>query len=166
MKWTEKLKANGQIKSKERVRAHGEVFTAEREVKAMCSLISDEIWRNIESRFLEPCCGTGNFLVEIYKRKLKYCKDEKDGLKALNSIIGIDIQADNCAESRLRLVEMFVKHFPKSNDLARVMALAIVNNNIICGDSLKIMAKWQEENEMNKPTVKVDKDGQLTFFGN
>ena len=58
-----------QTKSKERVREHGEVFTAEREVKAMCDLVKDETER-IDSRFLEPACGDGNFLAEILKRKL------------------------------------------------------------------------------------------------
>ena len=71
-----------QTKSKERVKEHGEVFTAEREVKAMCDLVKDETER-IDSRFLEPACGDGNFLAEILKRKLavvrkKYGKSPLD----------------------------------------------------------------------------------------
>lgn len=58
-----------QIKSKERVAEHGEVFTNEREVKAMCDLVKDETER-IDSRVLEPACGDGNFLAEILNRKL------------------------------------------------------------------------------------------------
>ena len=58
-----------QVKSKQRVADHGEVFTAEREVKAMCDLVADECLR-IDSRFLEPACGNGNFLAEIITRKL------------------------------------------------------------------------------------------------
>lgn len=134
------------IKSKERVRERGEVFTPAWLVKDMCDLIPSEIWENIESTFLEPACGNGNFLVEIYARKLQRCKTEKEGLKALNSIVGIDIMPDNCAESRVRLVEMFVDKFPKASDFARLTALAIVNNNIICGDSLEIQKKWEREN--------------------
>ncbi len=57
------------IKSKQRVVDHGEVLTAEREVNAMLDLVKRETER-IESRFLEPACGTGNFLVEILRRKL------------------------------------------------------------------------------------------------
>ena len=125
-----------QIKSKQRVKEHAEVFTAEREVKAMCDLIPSETWENITSTFLEPACGTGNFLAEIYSRKLHRCKNEKDGLKALGSIYGVDIQSDNVAESRLRLVEMFVDKFPEANDIARLAALAIATNNIICDDFL------------------------------
>lgn len=129
-------KNNLQVKSKERKKTYGEVYTNEREVKAMCDLIPSEIWENIESTFLEPACGTGNFLAEIYSRKLERCKNEKDGLKSMGSIYGVDIQADNVAESRLRLVEMFVDKFPEANDFARITALAIATNNIICDDFL------------------------------
>ena len=155
---------NKQVKSKERLSKYGECFTNEREVKTMCSLIPETIWQNIESTFLEPACGEGAFLVEIYARKLKYCKTEKDGLKALNSIVGIELLPDNCAIARLRLVEMFVEHFPEANDFARLCALAIANNNIICGESLSIQQKWIEHKEMRNPTVKVGKNGQMTLF--
>lgn len=64
---------NSQIKSKKRVAEHGEVFTAEREVKAMCDLVAQECDR-IDSRFLEPACGDGNFLAEILTRKLTTVK--------------------------------------------------------------------------------------------
>lgn len=64
-----------QVKSKQRVSDHGEVFTAEREVKAMCDLVSDECQR-IDSRFLEPACGDGNFLTEILGRKLAIVKEK------------------------------------------------------------------------------------------
>ena len=94
-----------QVKSRERVAAHGEVFTAEREVKAMCDLVKPETER-IDSRFLEPACGDGNFLAEILSRKLaceqirKYRKSsydwERNSLLALGSLYGVDILADNC----------------------------------------------------------------------
>ena len=155
---------SSQIKSKQRVKDFAEVFTNEREVKAMCDLIPQETWDNIEATFLEPCCGTGNFLVEILERKLSRCKDEKDGLKALASIVGIDIQQDNVDESRVRMLEIFCNHFPQANDFVKLLALNILENNIFCGDSLVIMDKWQKENEMRNPTVKVCKDGQMTFF--
>ena len=125
-----------QIKSKQRVKEHAEVFTAKREVKAMCDLIPSETWENITSTFLEPACGTGNFLVEIYSRKLQRCKNEVDGLKALNSIFGIDILADNICESRQRLVDMFLAKFQSANEYAEFFAWAIVSNNIVCDDFL------------------------------
>ena len=132
------------IRSKQRVKDFAEVFTAEREVKAMCDLIPAETWDNIESTFLEPACGTGNFLVEIFARKLERCKDIKDGLKALASIVGIDIQQDNVDESRARLRGMFVEKFPDANGIALTLVAQILCNNIICGNSLEIMKAWEE----------------------
>lgn len=134
-----------QIKSKVRVKERGEVFTAEREVKAMCDLIPEEVWRDINATFLEPACGNGNFLVEIFERKLKYCKDERDGLKALASIVGIDIMEDNCFESRVRLMTMYCKAFPKASEASLLLASGILQNNIICGDSLKVMKEWEPD---------------------
>lgn len=133
----------GQIKSRKRVREHGEVFTAEREVKAMCDLIPRETWENIAATFLEPACGNGNFLVEIYSRKLQYCKGPRDALKALASIVGIDIMPDNCAESRQRLKKLFLDKFPEANEFCVRMADSVLKNNIICGDSLEIMKTWE-----------------------
>lgn len=138
-----------QIKSKQRVKAFAEVFTAEREVKAMCDLIPSEIWERIDSTFLEPACGTGNFLIEILARKYKVCKTPKDGLKALASVVGIDIQVDNCEECRKRLLEQYIENFPTANSMAIAMAYKILQNNIICGDSLKIQEQWVK-NENNK----------------
>ena len=124
------------IKSKKRVKDFAEVYTPQFIVKDMCDLIPSGIWENIESTFLEPACGTGNFLAEIYSRKLERCKNEKDGLKALNSIFGIDILADNVCESRQRLVDMFLAKFQSANEYAEFFAWAIVSNNIVCDDFL------------------------------
>lgn len=143
-------KNSEQIKSKARVRERGEVYTAEREVKAMCDLIpEDEIWSDITKTFLEPACGNGNFLAEIFKRKLKYCKDERDGLKALNSIFGIDIMQDNVLESRLRLFVMYNEAFPRASELTIKTAAKIVAQNIMCGDSLEIMKKWERHDNLH-----------------
>ena len=128
-----------QIKSKERVNKFAEVFTAEREVKAMCDLIPSDVWEDIDSRFLEPACGNGNFLVEIFERKLSRCESAEQGLQALRSIYGIDIQQDNVEESKQRLFDMFVKQFPKAPAVTAIVAAQILEKNIICGDSLEIM---------------------------
>ena len=135
------------IKSKQRVKDFAEVFTPSHIVKDMCDLIPDSVWNNIESTFLEPACGNGNFLVEIYRRKLEICKDEKDGLKALASMVGIDIQADNCEECRKRLMTQYLEAFPNANEVCILLAAGILQNNIICGDSLKIQEQWIKENE-------------------
>ena len=140
-------KNNLQVKSKERKKTYGEVYTNEREVKAMCDLIPKETWDNIESTFLEPACGNGNFLVEIYARKLERCKNEQDGLKSLASIVGIDIQQDNVDESRLRLRSMFLDRFPNANSFCLYMLATILCNNIICADSLAKMQEWIDQNQ-------------------
>ena len=139
------MEKKSQIKSNKRVKDFGEVYTAEREVKAMCDLVPREVWERIDSTFLEPTCGDGNFLVEILSRKLTLCKDERDGLKALASIVGIDILSDNCAESRRRLLQLYQEKFPKASESAVAEAISILNSNIICGDSLEIMQGWIDE---------------------
>ena len=104
-----------QIKSKERVSEHGEVYTAEREVNAMLDLVKNETER-IESRFLEPACGNRNFLAEILKRKLTvvrrmYGKSkseyEKYSVIAITSIYGVDLLADNVEECTIRLFDIW-----------------------------------------------------------
>lgn len=138
------------IKSKTRVKEFAEVFTPNFIVRDMCDLIPAEIWENIESTFLEPSCGNGNFIVEILKRKYSRCKTPKDGLKALASVVGIDIQADNCDECRERLLKQYIEHFPTANNIVITTAYKILQNNIICGDSLKIMKSWEEQTENYK----------------
>ena len=104
-----------QVKSKQRVADHGEVFTAEREVNAMLDFVKQETER-IDSRFLEPACGNGNFLVEILRRKMdvvkkKYKKRaldyEKNAILALTSIYGVDLLQDNVIECRARLFDIW-----------------------------------------------------------
>lgn len=107
----------------------------------MCDLIPSEIWDNIDSTFLEPTCGNGNFLVEILERKLARCKSEDDGLRAIKSIYGIDIMQDNVLESRKRLKEIYEQKFNSNID-------DILEHNIICGDSLQIQAMWELEEKM------------------
>lgn len=108
-----------QVKSKKRVADHGEVFTAEREVNAMLDLVKQETER-IDSRFLEPACGDGNFLAEILRRKLsvvkkkykKYPSDyEKFSVLAVTSIYGVDILQDNVDACRERLFEIWDKEY-------------------------------------------------------
>ena len=100
-----------QIKSKKRVEERGEVFTNEREVNAMLDMVKQETER-IDSRFLEPACGDGNFLAEVLRRKLdvvgkRYGKSqleyERYAFVAVSSVYGVDIMQDNVEECRERL---------------------------------------------------------------
>ena len=128
---TEKL-----IKSKQRVSDFGEVFTPAHIVKDMYDLVPEEMWASIDTTFLEPACGTGNFLAEILARKLELCKNWQDGLIALKSVYGIDIQMDNVIEARQRLFDMYIAKFPKSPALSGIMAAQLLASNIVCGDSI------------------------------
>src|SRR5262245_47526368 len=103
------------VKSRKRVADHGEVFTPAWMVEAMLDLVKDETER-IDSRFLEPACGSGNFLVRILQRKLaavelKFGKSDFEkrhyGLLALMCTYGIELLADNIADCRSNMLEMF-----------------------------------------------------------
>lgn len=155
-----------QIKSRQRVAEHGEVYTAEREVKAMCDLVSDECSR-IDSRFLEPACGDGNFLAEILSRKLaavkkKYKKSvidyEKNALLAVSSIYGVDILADNVAACRERLFKIWQKEYKsvvKSayNDDTEKSLLFILSKNIVCGNALTLMCVDENGIDTDTPII-------------
>jgi len=142
-----------QVVSKERVAAHGEVYTAKREVCAMLDLVKNECER-IESRFLEPACGNGNFLAEILRRKLasaerRYGKSpseyERYSLLAVSSIYGIDILPDNVRHCRERLFDIYSERYISVVGLARDGRIFksiqfILEKNIIAGDALTLKA--------------------------
>lgn len=155
-----------QIKSRQRVAEHGEVYTAEREVKAMCNLVSDECSR-IDSRFLEPACGDGNFLAEILTRKLaavkkKYKKSvidyEKNALLAVSSIYGVDILADNVAACRERLFKIWQKEYKSvvktaySEDTEKSVRF-ILSKNIVCGNALTLMCVDENGIDTDTPII-------------
>lgn len=130
------------IKSKQRVKDFAEVFTPSHIVNDMCNLIPDDVWKNINSTFLEPACGNGNFLIEIINRKLSYCKTEQDVLNAYKSIYGIDIQQDNVNESIERMKDV-IPNFV-SDDVRKKIDF-VLSHNIICGNSLEIMKELECE---------------------
>ncbi len=130
------------IKSKHRIRKYGEVYTPEWVVKKMCDMLPSDAWDSIDKTFLEPTCGNGNFLVEILSRKLDLCKNEEDCYKALNSIYGIDILPDNVEESKKRMLDIVQSEFGL---FAVENARTILDRQIICGDSLKIMKELEEK---------------------
>lgn len=153
-----------QIKSRERVREHGEVFTAEREVKAMCDLVGDTGANPTAGTVLEPACGDGNFLVEILNRKLDrldalgYRRGGRAGkwrwqvadlyafriATVLTLLYGIDIMPDNVVVCRERLFEIALSRFDalvkgkdtKSRRLLENAARTILEINIVCGNAL------------------------------
>ena len=140
-----------QVVSKKRVSDHGEVYTATREVNAMLDLVKQETER-IDSRFLEPACGTGNFLSEILERKLnivesRYKKNqleyERYSVLAVSSIYGIDILEDNVVECRKRLLDIFTEKYEtlyKENikEECKTAVKYILERNIVWGDALTL----------------------------
>ena len=133
------------IKSKQRVADHGEVFTPAWMVEAMLDLVKGETER-IDSRFLEPACGSGNFLVRILQRKLaavelKFGKSDFErrhyALLALMCIYGIELLADNIAECRANMLEILADYLnlEESDDLYRA-ASYVLSQNLVHGDAL------------------------------
>lgn len=133
------------LKSKQRVADHGEVFTPTWMVDAMLDLVKDEAVR-IDSRFLEPACGSGNFLVRVLQRKLgavqvKYGRSDFErrhyALLAVMCIYGIELLEDNVAECRATLLETLGEFLcmEESDDLCRAAAY-VLSQNIVHGDAL------------------------------
>lgn len=133
------------IKSKQRVADHGEVFTPAWLVEAMLDLVKDETER-IDARFLEPACGSGNFLVAILRRKLaavelKYGKSaferQQYALLALMCLYGIELLADNIAECRANMLEIFADYLSldETDDLYRAASFVLAQN-LVHGDAL------------------------------
>lgn len=135
------------IKSKKRVADHGEVFTPEWMVDAMLDLVKEESER-IDSRFLEPACGSGNFLVKVLKRKLcavelKFGKSEFEkrqyALLALMCAYGIELLEDNIIECRANMLEVLADYLriDETDDLYRA-ASHVLSLNLIQGDALSM----------------------------
>ena len=141
-----------QVVSKQRVADHGEVLTGKREVNAMLDLVKQETTR-IDSRFLEPACGTGNFLTAILERKLavvekRYGKAQLDferySVLAVSSLYGIDVLPDNVSQCRERLFgvfdDVYERLFPGSSRAGcRDAVRFILARNIVWGDALTLL---------------------------
>ena len=139
------FKSDSLIKSKKRVADHGEVFTPPWLVEKMLDLVKGESER-IDSRFLEPACGSGNFLVPILQRKLAaveltYGKSEFEkrhyGLVALTCCYGIELLPDNIAECRSNMLEVFAAYLKldEADELYRAAA-HVLSLNLIHGDAM------------------------------
>ena len=133
------------VKSKKRVADHGEVFTPTWMVEAMLDLVKDESER-IDARFLEPACGSGNFIVRVLKRKLaaverKYGQSDFEkrhyALLGLMCIYGIELLVDNIAECRANVLEVLADQLQlePADDLYRAAAF-VLSQNLVHGDAL------------------------------
>ncbi len=155
-----------QVKSKQRVSDHGEVFTNDKEVNDMCNLVSQECDR-ADSRFLEPACGNGNFLAEIIKRKLATVKRlhrsnpydfERYSVLAISSIYGVDILYDNVLECRKRIFDIWNKEYKsvckkECSEDTREAVIYILEKNILCGNALTLMQVDENCEDTNEPII-------------
>ena len=155
-----------QVKSRQRVVERGEVFTAEREVNDMLDMVAQEC-RRIDSRFLEPACGDGNFLAEILRRKLgaagkKYDESpsdyEKNAVLAASSIYGVDIMLDNIIRCRQRMLEIWNEEYKAvcGNECGRKTqddVKHIFEKNIVCGNALSLMRADENGCDTKLPIV-------------
>ena len=145
-------KQERQVVSRQRVADHGEVYTAKREVCAMLDLVKEEAER-IDSRFLEPACGTGNFLVEIMSRKMEavrrqFAKNrfeyDQASAMAVSSMYGVELLPDNVDACRNRLLTQYLEtyrqhqHQEASPELERCISF-LLRKNILCGDALTML---------------------------
>lgn len=141
------------VKSRQRVADHGEVFTPAWMVEAMLDLVKGESER-IDSRFLEPACGSGNFLVQVLRRKLAAVESRFGSsgferrhfaLLGLMCIYGIELLPDNIAECRSNLLEIITAYLrvDEADDLYRA-AEFVLSQNLIHGDALTMRTALDE----------------------
>jgi hypothetical protein len=156
----------GQVKSRERVQEHGEVFTNEREVNAMLDMVRQETER-IDSRFLEPACGDGNFLAEVLRRKLdvvdsRYRRSlpewERYAFIAVCSIYGVELLHDNTVACRERLYGIVEERYARvskgSQNQAFLDAIAyVLERNILNGNALSLKAVDEHGYDTDKPII-------------
>lgn len=161
-----------QIRSRKRVIDHGEVMTSEREVNAMLDLVKQETER-VDSRFLEPACGDGNFLAEILRRKLEAAKRmavpprkkrplpreyERQSVIAVASIYGVDILMDNVVACRERLYAIWNNHYmeickDEISEDCRKSVRFILSKNIVCGNALSLKKVDAAGNDTAEPII-------------
>jgi N-6 DNA Methylase len=175
------------VKSKQRVADHGEVFTPPALVEAMLNLVRPEVER-IDSRFLESACGSGNFLLPVLRHKLgsvdaRYGKSDFErhhhALLALMSIYGIELLADNVAECRENLLEVFADKL-RLSEVGEWYAAAshVVAVNIVHGDALSMLtqaanpkpitfAEWSYlgKGRYHRRDFRLDTLAQMSSFG-
>ena len=111
----------------------------------MCDMVAQnsDAFDRIDTKFLEPACGNGNFLVEILRRKLLLCRTEDEAVQAVKSIYAIDLLPDNVSEARQRMSAIMKEQFPEA-DITGILERQIIQGNTLKMDIEKL---WEEETE-------------------
>ena len=173
------------VRSKQRVADHGEVFTPPWMVEAMLELVDAESQR-VDARFLEPACGSGNFLIRVLRRKLaavelKFGESDFErrhyALLGLMCTYGIEVLEDNIAECRANLLEVFSQYLEDdaSGELHRAASL-VLSQNIVHGDALTmrtiegapiVFAEWGYlgRGKFQRRDFRLDVLTQISTFG-
>lgn len=173
------------VRTRQRVRDHGEVFTPPGLVEAMLDQFKDESER-VDSRFLEPACGSGNFLIQVLTRKLatverKYGRSDFErrnyALLGLMCIYGIELLEDNIVECRQNLLVIFDAYLglTPEGDLHRA-AEHVLSQNIVHGDAMTMLnqsgapitfAEWGYlgKGRFQRRDFRLDMLSQMSAFG-
>ena len=143
---------------KERHHITQEDFTPTVIVNEMLDKLPDSAYEDFDKVILDYSCGIGNFLVEALNRRLKNCKDVNDGVKALSTICGVELMADNVEECRNRLYSTFIDVFPDMDEIDIFIVRSIIKNRIQWYDSLKFdYERWPKMN------ISLDNIHEVTF---
>jgi type I restriction-modification system DNA methylase subunit len=119
---------SNEMKSQERIKQNGEVFTPSFLVQEILDKLPPDCWQE-EKTFLDPACGDGNFLVAILMRKLRLKHNPKN---ALSTLYGVDIMLDNIRQCRMRLLRTLYERGIEVTKEHR----DVVNRNIQCQNAL------------------------------
>ena len=166
------------IKSKSRVRKHGEVFTPDWMVKKMLSepAIQKKI-KDIRATFFEPSVGEGAFVTEILHQKLNHVDEIsnksdwiENALWVVASIYGIELLTDNLIIAKHNLVNVLIEHYQKfyqkelskNTDLYK-SARYIIDNNIVQGNALTYLNNSNNLIVFSEWVKQDDKVKQLQF---
>lgn len=137
------LKQDISEKRKNRHKQTQEDFTPISIVNTLLDLASEDLFSNFSKTFCDPSAGTGNIIVEVLKRRFKYCKTEEDIYKALSTIYGVELMEDNVEECKINITEECIKFSSLNNmSLDKDKIQNILNYNIVCSDFFK----WDFEN--------------------
>ena len=140
----------------ERHQVTQEDFTPESVVNDMLACLPDDTFTDFSKTILDPSCGIGNFLVEVLRRRLEHCKNQDDAIRAMKSIYGVELMADNVEDCRQRLYDTVIGGFPKiQNNVDMDYYLrALIRNRIQWCDSLEFDYEHWKPLKHTKPCAK------------
>ena len=121
-----------------------EDFTPENIVRQLIDNVGTKSITNLNKKVLDFSCGNGNILVYVLNKRIEKCETNDDIVKAISSIYGVDIMADNVEECRQRLYDLIIEKFPSvtENKSFDYKIKSIIRNRIQWHDALCFDYKW------------------------